>query len=74
MGFAMYTTDTPITKTSSSILCMSKDEVSAVNRQHVSTADGALTPVQAALFRQDWLILQNAMTKKRSSNSMVLNV
>lgn len=67
MGFAMYTTDTPITKTSSSILCMSKDEVSAVNRQHVSTADGALTPVQAALFRQDWLILQNAMTKKRSS-------
>ena len=29
MGFAMYTTDTPITKTSSSILCMSKDEVSA---------------------------------------------
>ena len=27
-GFAMYTTDTPITKTSSSILCMSKDEVS----------------------------------------------
>ena len=31
-----------------------------VNRQHVSTADGALTPVQAVLFRQDWLILQNA--------------
>ena len=29
MGFALYTTDTPITKTSSSILCMSKDEVSA---------------------------------------------
>ena len=29
MGFAMYTTDTPVTKTSSSILCMSKDEVSA---------------------------------------------
>lgn len=29
MGFAMYTLDTPITKTSSSILCMSKDEVSA---------------------------------------------
>ena len=29
MGFAMYTTDAPITKTSSSILCMSKDEVSA---------------------------------------------
>lgn len=43
-----------------------------VNRQHVSTADGALTPVQAALFRQDWLILQNAMTKKRSSNSIGL--
>ena len=29
MGFAMYTLDTPITKTSSSILCLSKDEVSA---------------------------------------------
>ena len=29
MGFAMYTIDTPITKTSSSILCLSKDEVSA---------------------------------------------
>lgn len=29
MGFAMYTLDTPITKTSSSILCMTKDEVSA---------------------------------------------
>ena len=29
MGFAMFTTDTPITKTSSSILCMSKDEVAA---------------------------------------------
>lgn len=29
MGFAMYTPDTPITKTSSSILCMTKDEVSA---------------------------------------------
>lgn len=28
MGFAMYTLDTPITKTSSSILCMTKDEVS----------------------------------------------
>ncbi|MFI3170988.1 MAG: electron transport complex subunit RsxC [Eubacteriales bacterium] len=27
MGFAMFTTDTPITKTSSSILAMSKDEV-----------------------------------------------
>lgn len=29
MGFAMYTLGTPITKTSSSILCLSKDEVSA---------------------------------------------
>lgn len=29
MGFAMYTVDTPITKTSSSILCLSKDAVSA---------------------------------------------
>ena len=29
MGFAMYTLDTPITKTSSSILFLSKDEVSA---------------------------------------------
>lgn len=29
MGFAMFTLDTPITKTSSSILCMSKDEVAA---------------------------------------------
>lgn len=29
MGFAMYTLDTAITKTSSSILCLSKDEVSA---------------------------------------------
>lgn len=29
MGFAMYMLDTPITKTSSSILCLSKDEVSA---------------------------------------------
>lgn len=29
MGFAMFTTDTPITKTSSSILCFSKDEVKA---------------------------------------------
>ena len=29
MGFAMYTLDTPIAKTSSSILCLSKDEVSA---------------------------------------------
>ena len=27
MGFAMFTLDTPITKTSSSILCMTKDEV-----------------------------------------------
>ena len=30
MGFAMFTLDTPITKTSSSILCLTKDEV-AVN-------------------------------------------
>lgn len=29
MGFAMYTLDTPVTKTSSSILCMTKDEVAA---------------------------------------------
>lgn len=29
MGFAMYTLDTPITKTSSSILCLTKDEVAA---------------------------------------------
>ncbi len=29
MGFAMYTLDTPVTKTSSSILCLTKDEVSA---------------------------------------------
>lgn len=29
MGFAMFTTDAPITKTSSSILCFSKDEVKA---------------------------------------------
>ncbi len=28
MGFAMFTLDTPITKTSSSILCLTKDEVS----------------------------------------------
>ena len=27
MGFAMFTLDTPVTKTSSSILCFSKDEV-----------------------------------------------
>ena len=27
MGFAMFTLDTPVTKTSSSILCLSKDEV-----------------------------------------------
>ena len=27
MGFAMFTIDTPITKTSSSILCLTKDEV-----------------------------------------------
>ncbi len=27
MGFAMFTTDTPITKTSSSLLCMKRDEV-----------------------------------------------
>ena len=29
MGFAMFTLDTPITKTSASILCLSKDEVAA---------------------------------------------
>ncbi len=29
MGFAMYTLDTPVTKTSSCILCLTKDEVSA---------------------------------------------
>lgn len=29
MGFAMFTVDTPITKTSSSILCLTKDEVAA---------------------------------------------
>lgn len=29
MGFAMFTLDTPITKTSSSILCLTKDEVAA---------------------------------------------
>ena len=29
MGFAMFTTDAPVTKTSSSILCMTKDEVAA---------------------------------------------
>lgn len=29
MGFAMYTLDTPVTKTSSSILCLTKDEVAA---------------------------------------------
>lgn len=28
MGFAMFTLDTPITKTSSSILCLTKDEIS----------------------------------------------
>jgi len=27
MGFAMFTTDTPVTKTSSSILCFTKDEI-----------------------------------------------
>jgi len=27
MGFAMFTLDVPVTKTSSSILCMTKDEV-----------------------------------------------
>lgn len=29
MGFAMFTTDTPVTKTSSSILCLTEDEVAA---------------------------------------------
>lgn len=29
MGFAMFTLDTPITKTSSSVLCLTKDEVAA---------------------------------------------
>ena len=29
MGFAMFTLDTPITKTSSSLLCLTKDEVAA---------------------------------------------
>ena len=33
MGFAMYTLDTPVTKTSSSILCLSKDEVAASEGQ-----------------------------------------
>ena len=35
MGFAMFSLDIPTTKTSSSLLCLSKDEVSKV---HVSTA------------------------------------
>ena len=30
MGFAMYTLDTPVTKTSSAIVCLSRDEVSAM--------------------------------------------
>ena len=29
MGFSMYTLDVPVTKTSSSILCLTKDEVAA---------------------------------------------
>ena len=30
MGFAMFTLDVPVTKTSSAILCMTKDEVAAM--------------------------------------------
>ncbi len=39
MGFAMFTLDVPVTKTSSSILCLTKDEVAQMSRPHVLTAD-----------------------------------
>lgn len=66
MGFAMFSTEVPVTKTSSAILGFSKDEVKSMSQVRVSTADAVWMPVQAGLFRRDWQILLNGMTKSRS--------
>ncbi len=64
MGFAMFTVDVPVTKTSSSVLAFVKDPVKRLKRPHVSTVDVVWMPVQAVLFRLVWLIMHSIMMRR----------
>lgn len=65
MGFAMYDYHVPIVKTSSAILCLKKDEVTAVERRHALTVVVVSVRVRQDWYRQDWRLIQN-MDRKNS--------
>ena len=68
MGIPLISLDVPVVKTSSAILCMTKDEA---KRQRVSTADAVCPSVRAGSFRQNWLIMRKDMTKNLLRRQMV---
>ena len=69
MGIPLISLDVPVVKTSSAILCMTKDEVAACEETACINC-GRCVSVRAGSFRQDWLIMQKDMIKKRLKKQM----
>ncbi len=75
MGFSMFSLDVPVTKTSSSILGFTKDEVA--KRWIPSACINCGRCVEACpsrLIHRDWRIMQNIMTKRSLQNTKDSNV
>ena len=66
MGFSMFGLDVPTTKTTSALLCMTKE-------QHVSTAAAVWKHVRSRLFHPDCLNSQSMVTWQDLKNGMVLS-
>lgn len=65
MGFAMFTLDTPVTKTSSSILCFSKDEVAKLEPTACINCGRCVDACQAGSSHQDWQTMRNITMRLR---------
>lgn len=58
MGIPLISLDVPVVKTSSAILCMTKDEVAACEETACINCGRCVSVCPGGSFRQDWLIMQ----------------
>ncbi len=70
MGIPLISLDVPVVKTSSAILCMTKDEVAACEETACINCGRCVSVCPVGSFRQDWLIMQKDMIKKRLKKQM----
>ena len=71
MGFAMFDYHVPVTKTTSALLVLTKDEVSRSRLPPASTVEGVSVNVRSICFRRSLQPLRNTEKKKPLSSIMV---